>query len=70
VLTVAQDSKVCAQDVAFAVRVSWGRDDTLIIYRSLGPSAPRSFLGYQTKARFLLGQFTNEGNVEPLLSVD
>ena len=59
-----------AQDVAFAVRVSWGRDDTLIIYRSLGPSAPRSFLGYQTKARFLLGRFTNEGNVEPLLSVD
>jgi len=56
--------------VAFAVRVSWGRDDTLVIYRSLGPSAPRSFLGYQTKARFLLGRFTNEGNVEPLLSVD
>ncbi len=70
VLTVAQDSKVCAQDVAFAVRVSWGRDDTLVIYRSLGPSAPRSFLGYQTKARFLLGRFTYEGNVEPLLSVD
>ncbi len=70
VLTVAQDSKVCAPDVAFAVRVSWGRDDTLVIYRSLGPSAPRSFLGYQTRARFLLGRFTNEGNVEPLLSVD
>ncbi|MGA2699815.1 MAG: hypothetical protein ABSH35_01785 [Isosphaeraceae bacterium] len=70
VLTVAQDSKVCAQDVAFAVRVSWGRDDTLVIYRSLGPPAPRSFLGHQTKARFLLGRFTSEGNVEPLLSVD
>src|SRR5208337_4819410 len=70
VLTVAQDSKVCAHDVAFAVRVSWGRDDTLVIYRSLGPPAPRSFLGHQTKARFLLGRFTSEGNVEPLLSVD
>jgi hypothetical protein len=70
VLTVAQDSRVCAPDVAFAVRVSWGRDDTLVIYRSLGAPAPRSFLGYQTKARFLLGRFTNEGNVEPLLSVD
>ncbi len=34
VLTVAQDSQVCAQDVAFAVRVSWGRDDTLVIYRN------------------------------------
>ena len=27
-------------DEAFAVRVSWGRDDTLVIYRSLGPPAP------------------------------
>ena len=70
VLTVAQDSKVCAPDVAFAVRVSWGRDDTLVIYRSLGPAAPRSFLGYQTKARFLVGRFTSEGNVEPLVSLD
>ncbi len=70
VLTVAQDSQVCAPDVAFAVRVSWGREDTLVIYRSLGPPAPRSFLGYQTRARFLLGRFTTEGNVEPLVSVD
>jgi hypothetical protein len=70
VLTVAQDSRVCAPDAAFAVRVSWGRDDTLVIYRSLAPPAPRSFLGYQTRARFLVGRFTNEGNVEPLLSVD
>jgi hypothetical protein len=70
VLTVAQDSKVCASDVAFAVRVSWGRDDTLVIYRSLGSPAPRSFLGYQTKARFLVGRFTSEGNVEPLLSLE
>ncbi len=70
VLTVAQDSRVCAPDVAFAVRVSWGRDDTLVIYRSLGPPAPRSFLGYQTRARFVLGRFTNEGDVEPLVSVD
>jgi hypothetical protein len=70
VLTVAQDSKVCAPDVAFAVRVSWGREETLVIYRSLGPVAPRSFLGYQTKARFLIGEFTREGDVVPVLSVD
>jgi hypothetical protein len=70
VLTVAQDTKVCAPDVAFAVRVSWGREETLVIYRSLSPVAPRSFLGYQTKARFLVGRFTREGDVEPLLSVD
>ncbi len=70
VLTVAQDSKVCGPDVAFAVRVSWGRDDSLVIYRSLGSTAPRSFLGYQTKARFLVGRFTSEGDVELLVSVD
>lgn len=70
VLTVSEDSRVCPPDVAFAVRVSWGRDDTLVIYRSLGPPAARSFLGYQTKARFLLGRFDAEGTVEPLLSLD
>ncbi len=70
VLTVAQDSKACEPEVAFAVRVSWGRDDTLLIYRSLASPAPRSFLGYQTKARLLVARFTREGNVEPLVSLD
>ncbi len=70
VLTVAEDSQVCGPDVAFAVRVSWARDDTLVIYRSLGPPGPRSFLGYQTRARFLVARFTSEGNVEPLVSLD
>ena len=70
VLTVAENGRICNPDQAFAVRVSWGRDDTLVVYRSLGPPALRSFLGHQTRARFLLGKFTREGVVEPLLSVD
>ena len=70
VLTVSEQSRACPPDVAFAVRISWGRDDTLVVYRSLGPPAPRAFLGHQTKARFLVGKFTYEGSVEPLLSVD
>ena len=70
VLTVSEQSRACPPDVAFAVRISWGRDDTLVVYRSFGPPAPRAFLGHQTKARFLVGKFTYEGSVEPLLSVD
>jgi hypothetical protein len=70
VLTVSQQSKVCPPDVAFAVRVSWGRDETYVIYRSLARPTRRAFLGYQTRARFLIGQFTDDGTVEPLVSVD
>jgi hypothetical protein len=70
VLTVAENGRICDPDRAFAARVSWGKDETLVIYRSLGPPALRSFLGHQTRARFLLGKFTSEGIVEPLVSVD
>ena len=70
VLTVSERSGACPPDVAFAVRVSWGREDTLVIYRSLAAPASRAFLGHQTKARFLIGRFTTEGIVEPLVSVD
>jgi hypothetical protein len=70
VLTVSEQSKACPPDAAFAVRVSWGRDETYVIYRSLARPALRAFLGYQTRARFLVGQFTGEGTVEPLVSVE
>ncbi|MFO0891423.1 MAG: hypothetical protein U0790_20045 [Isosphaeraceae bacterium] len=69
-LTVSEDGRVCPPDVASAVRVSWGRDDTYVIYRSLGPPAHRAFLGHQTDARFLIGRFNLEGDVEPLVSLD
>jgi hypothetical protein len=70
VLTVSERSRVVSPDRAFAARVSWGRDETYVIYRSLAPPAPRAFLGFQTKARFLFGQFTTDGTVKPILSVD
>ena len=70
VLTVSEKSKPCAPETAFAVRVSWGRDDTLVIYRSLGRPAIRSFLGHQTSARFLVGLFDKAGDVKPILKVD
>jgi len=69
-LTVSEDSKICSRDVAFAARVTWGPGDTLVIYRSLAKPARRSFLGYQTTARFLVGTFSEAGDLRPLLSLD
>ncbi len=70
VLTVSEKSSVVPADRAIAVRVSWGRDESYVIYRSLGPTALRSFLGYQTTARFLVGLFTPDGTVTPILALE
>jgi hypothetical protein len=70
VLTVAERSRITRSDRAVAVRVSWGRDESYVIYRSLGPPAHRTFLGHHTRARFLIAQFTTEGDVKPILTVD
>ena len=69
-LTVSEGSRACGPETAFAARVTWGRDETLVVYRSLARPAKRSFLGYQTRCRFLVGLFTREGTVEPLLMLD
>ncbi len=69
-LTVSEKSKVCAPDVAFAARIRWGRDVTLVIYRSLARPALRTFLGHQTHARFLVGLFNREGVVEPIVKIE
>jgi len=69
ILTVSERSQIVSPDRAFAARVSWGRHETYVIYRSLGPPAIRAFLGHQTRARFLVGLFTPEATVEPILEV-
>jgi hypothetical protein len=69
-LTVTEGRRVCRPDEAFAARISWGRGETLLVYRSLGRRATRAFLGHQTDARFLVGLFSTEGEVEPLLKVE
>ena len=69
-LTVSEKSKACAPDVAFAARIRWGRDVTLVVYRSLARPALRAFLGHQTDARFLVGLFNREGVVEPIVKVE
>jgi hypothetical protein len=69
-LTVSERSRACAPDVAFAARLTWGRNDTLVIYRSLARPGLRAFLGHQTSARFLVGLFNTDGDVEPLVEVE
>ena len=68
-LTVSESSQACRRDTAFGARIAWGRDESLLIYRSLSAPALRAVLGHQTRARFLIGLFTREGEVEPLLTV-
>jgi hypothetical protein len=70
ILTVSEKSRKVQPDRAFAVRVSWGRDETYVIYRSLGPPAARAFLGHQTSARLLVGQFKPDGTVEPIVKLE
>jgi len=69
-LTVTEGAQVCAPETAVAFRVAWGRDESLVIYRSLVEPAARTFLGHRTSVRFLVGLFTREGTVEPIVSVE
>ncbi len=66
-LTVVQESRVVAADRAVAARVAWGRDDGLVVYRSLDGPALRSFLGYQTESPLIVGLFDREGKLRPLV---
>lgn len=70
VLTVSEQARIVGPDRAFAVRVSWGRDETYVIYRSVGPPARRAFLGHQTTVRFLVATFNERGELRPILTVE
>jgi hypothetical protein len=69
-LTVTERGKGVRPEQAVAARVSWGPRETYVIYRSLDAPASRAFLGYRTHARFLIGLFTSDGNVTPIVKID
>ncbi len=70
-LTVACRSKACPGAVAAAARVAWKpKGGSLVVYRSLAPPDLRSFLGHQTRARFVVGSFDPSGDVRPLAKLD
>jgi hypothetical protein len=52
------------------VRVSWGQRESYVIYRSFKQPSSRAFLGFRTHARFLIGLFTPDGNVTPIVTID
>ena len=70
ILTVSERSRAVPPGRAFAARVSWGRDETYVVYRSLGPPCARAFLGHQTRCGVLLAQFTGDGTLKPIFAVD
>jgi hypothetical protein len=70
VLTVSERSRIVGADRAIAVRVSWGRRETYVIYRSLASPAPRVFLGHRSQNRLLVGRFTEKGIIEPIFEVE
>ena len=69
-MTVSERGKAVAPDRAFAVRVSWGRARDVRHLSQPRPSRLRAFLGYRTHARFLIGLFTPDGNVTPIVKID
>jgi len=69
-LTVTERGEVCPAATATAFRVSWGRDETLVIYRSLARPSSRTFLGYQTRARFFVGLFDRQGDVTSIFNLE
>jgi hypothetical protein len=70
-LTVTQDRKTCGPGIAFAVRAGWKDEPySFVIYRSLAAPASRCFLGHQTDARMLIGLFSPDGEVEPIVTLD
>jgi hypothetical protein len=70
VLTVSERSKAVPVRRAFAARVSWGRHESFVIYHSFKQPSSRAFLGYRTHSRFLMGLFTSDGNVTPIVRID
>ncbi len=68
-LTVTSRTVRCAADEAQAYRIGWGSgQDSLVVYRSLTRPDLRTFLGQQTNARFLMGQFDSSGTLHPRLT--
>jgi hypothetical protein len=70
ILTVSERSRIVGADRAVAVRVSWGRHETYVIYRSLASPAPRVFLGHRSENRLLVGRFTDKGIIEPIFEME
>jgi len=69
-LTVTENGKIVPPELASAVRVSFGRGETYLIYHSHGRSGLRAALGHCTAKRFLIGRFQSDGSIDPIVELD
>ena len=68
-LTVGEDRRKVAEDLAVGYRAALGRRQWLI-YRSLGPKGNRTLLGCNVSSETLVGRFERSGTVKPLLYIE
>lgn len=68
-LTVAESLNIVPSDMAVGYRAQSG-DDQWVFYRSLGPPANRTLLGYNIAGEFAAGRFLRSGKVKEWLEVE
>ena len=68
-LTVAESLEIVPHDVAVGFRAQSGRDQW-VFYRSLGPAANRTLLGYNIAGEFAAGRFLATGKVKEWLEIE
>ncbi len=68
-LTVGQQRRVVAHDVAAGFRVHVG-DQQWLVYRALGGRGSRTVLGHHLSTEFLIARLQTSGQVERLLEIE
>lgn len=68
-LTVGFRLRPVARDAAVAYRVQIG-DQQWVVYRSLAAPEPRTFLGQHVSSEFVVGRFTEDGEMDNLVEVE
>jgi len=68
-LTVAESLSIVPRDLAVAFRAQSGKDQWLV-YRSLGPSGNRTFMGQNISGEFCAGRFPKSGEIDEWIEVE
>ncbi len=68
-LTVGLRLRPVARDAAVAYRIQIG-DEQWVVYRSLAAPEARTFLGQHVSSEFVVGRFTDDGEIENLVEVE
>ena len=68
-LTVAERLQIVPRDVAVAFRLQLNKQQW-VLYRSLGPSKNRTFIGVNFADEFFIGRLRRSGRVDLLLQIE